>query len=98
MKKTWTEEEILNILETNDTQLCIACVNIYRLQTRAEQESHTTRDRNNVGFSAYDAKLLSSFAEQYLKYRRLSSRQIEILRKRMKKYRRQLVAIANERG
>lgn len=67
---------------------------IYDYQTADEQASGTTRVNNNVGFSGCDAEILSSFAEQVRKGRTLSARQREILFKKMPRYAKQLVAIA----
>ena len=47
--------------------------------------------RNDVGFNGYDAKMLTSFAEQYLKHQSLSQRQMEVARKMLRKYWKQVL-------
>lgn len=67
---------------------------IYEHQTADEQASGTTRNHNDVGFSGADAYILSSFAEQVLKGRILSTKQRAILHKKMRKYAKQLERLA----
>ena len=63
-----------------------ALVWLYRRQTADEQRSRTTEHRNNMGFSAYDAEFGSSLAEQVLRGRRLSAKQMMWARRLLKKY------------
>jgi hypothetical protein len=67
-----------------------ALVTIYNLQTSDEKASGTTNNLNNVGFSGCDAEILSSFAVQYLKWNRLSPKQMTLLRKKMPRYHNQI--------
>jgi hypothetical protein len=67
---------------------------IYERQTADEKASQTTNNLNSVGFSGADAEILSSFAEQTLKNRALSDKQMAILFKKMPKYARQLESIS----
>jgi hypothetical protein len=69
---------------------------IYEFQTADEQESQTTNHLNSVGFTGVDAVLLSSFAEQTLQNRELSSKQLALLFKKMPKYSRQLERISTK--
>lgn len=71
-----------------------ALTHIYEYQTADEQESGFTRNLNGVGFSGADSEILSSFAEQVLKGRALSEKQMRIVFKKMPKYARQLMVIA----
>ncbi len=102
--KEWKKEEIKELLEHNDEAVYRAIVRIHRRQTPDEQRCHSTVQSNGVGFSAFDAEILSSFAErihawnqetthQYTKP--LSPRQLVVGRKKIKKYARQLAEIAN---
>lgn len=94
--KVWTAENIMEVFSTNEDQMCKGLVLIYRRQTADEREDKVTRNKNGVGFNAFDAEILSSFAEQYLRRGWLSDKQIAILRKKLPRYRRQLAEIANE--
>lgn len=90
----WSKEVIQQLLETNDKAVCRALVAIYAHQTHQEQLSGTTKEHNGVGFSAFDAEFLSSLAEQVKTRGTLSPRQLELARKKMKSYWRQLLEIA----
>ena len=94
--KVWTADTIWEVFATNKDQMCKGLVLIYRRQTQDEQADRTTRNKNGVGFSAFDAEILSSFAEQYLRKGWLSDKQLAILEKKLYRYRRQLAEIANE--
>lgn len=96
-EKTWTVDEIKALLKRSDKAVTRAVLAIYRLQTVDEQCSQTTKEYNGVGFNAIDSELMSSFAIQLLQGRTLSIKQLEIARKRMMKYSKQLMGIANAR-
>ena len=90
-------------MRDNDQWLYRGILAIYDRQTQEEQNTETTRDANGVGFSALDAQILSSFAEQIQTWQRdrnpkykspLSPRQKEIARNKMAKYAMQLARIA----
>lgn len=93
----WTKDQIKQILVTNDDQLAISVVLLYRRQTQDEQSAGTTRYRNGVGFNGTDAEILSSFAKFYLTRGYLTPKQLHIARKKMPKYAGQLMEIANNR-
>lgn len=90
----WSKEVIQQLLATSDKAVCRALVAIYARQTHQEQLSGTTKEHNGVGFSAFDAEFLSSLAEQVKTRGTLSPRQLELARKKMKSYWRQLLEIA----
>ena len=69
---------------------------IYDYQTSEEQHNRTTNTYNNIGFTGPDANILSSFAQQVIKYGSLSPKQMNTVRNKMPKYSRQLADIANE--
>lgn len=72
-----------------------ALIVIYQNQTDDEQNSKVTRWQNDLGFTGVDAEILTSFAQQ-LKYRGfLSTKQWNILYKRIPKYHKQIMQIAN---
>lgn len=93
----WTIDAIKNLLNTNDRAVTRGILVIYSRQTADEKQSEDTRHHNGVGFSAFDAKILSSFAIQLVQGRNLSVRQMEVARKLMPKYSRQLAEVANQR-
>jgi len=69
---------------------------IFSYQTNQEQVSDTTRERNDVGFSAFDAEILSSFAKQLLTKNSLSNKQMDILFKKICHYHRQIIENSNQ--
>lgn len=94
--KIWTEQMILDLIDRADNAVLFKMLHsLYERQTAHEQSSEYTRDRNDVGFSAYDAKFLTSVAKNAEQYKRVSNGQAPHIRKAMKKYRKQLVEIAN---
>ena len=80
-----------------------ALLKVYEFQTASEQQSESTREHNNVGFSAYHANILSKFAKQYQERKRdkwpenrlLSEKQIKIVTEIMPKYWRQIAEVSN---
>ena len=86
---------IRNMVSTNPSWALRALERIYALQTSDEQACGITRNLNGVGFSGADSEILSSFAEQVKKGRTLSPKQMTILYKKMPKYARQLMGIAD---
>lgn len=70
-------------------------IRVYQLQTSDEQQGHTVTYANGVGFTAFDADILSSFAEQVGKGRSLSDKQVSILKRLMPKYAGQLLTVAD---
>lgn len=90
----WSKEAIQTMLATNDKAVCRALVAIYSRQTEHEKCIGQTKEHNGVGFSAFDAEFLSSLAEQVKTRGTLSPRQLELARKKVKSYWRQLLEIA----
>jgi hypothetical protein len=100
MTKVWTKEEIRGQLETKDHWVIRGLLALYEKQTIEEQDLDATTESNGVGFSAFDAEILSSFAKQILqsdgRYNTpLSPKQLVVARKRILKYSGQLACIAN---
>jgi hypothetical protein len=93
--KTWTKDEIINALKKYDSFILRSIVEIYHRQTEDEKQDQTTNHANGIGFNGFDAKLLSSFAEQIIKYNRLSEKQMIIAKKKIFKYAKQITSIAN---
>ena len=95
--KTWTVEEIKELLETNDTMLYRSLNILYKHQTDAEKIGKQTYEANGRGFNKYDAEFMSSICESLNKWGRLTDKQKFYARKRIMKYVKQLTKIANER-
>ena len=77
-------------LATNSAWATRSIVKLYELQTADEQVSQTTHNVNGAGFNSTDATILSSFAEQILRGRTLSPKQLVIAYKKLPKYSRQI--------
>ena len=63
---------------------------IYKNQTEEEKCTKATLDSNGLGFTGFDAELLTGIAEQYKKTGALYPGQKRVLLKRMPKYANQL--------
>jgi hypothetical protein len=100
---------IKQMVATNDKWMLKALHTIYQYQTSSEQVSEMTSQSNGVGFTGVDGKILASFAKQFIRKGGVSvletckevsasmffsPKQIPILRKKMPKYARQLVQVA----
>ena len=96
--QSWDKTKIQTLLETNDRAVHRATVALYKRQTSAEQAEGQTREHNGRGYSAFDAEIMSSFAVQLIAGRTLSQKQMEIARKKLKKYAGQLLEVAKEKG
>ena len=101
--RTWTVDEIKALLQRSDDAVARGVVRIFEFQTADEKNSENTQYDNGIGFSAVDAKIMSSFAKQIMVHQRgggkyrfpLSPKQLAIARTRIVKYARQLCEIAN---
>jgi hypothetical protein len=67
---------------------------IYTFQTDHEKQAQATTDANGAGFTAFDAELLTSYADQYKAKSYLTAKQIAVLHKMMPKYAGQLYRYA----
>jgi hypothetical protein len=73
-----------------------ALVRIYQEnQTNDEQVNQQTTHDNGIGFSGCDAQFLSSLAQNYLRYGRLSEKQMSFVFKKMPKYAKQVIAMSD---
>lgn len=97
MTTLYTKEQIINLIETNDRAVNRAVLAIYKNQTSDEQNSEATLYHNNIGFSAADARLMTYYATYIEKTGSLSGTHLEKARKKIKKYWRQLLEIANNK-
>lgn len=94
-KKTWTEEEIKNLIQVNDKVLYGALKKLYACQTAEEQNDKETHEQNGKGFNGVDAPILSSFCEFLNKTGFLTPKQKVLARKKLVKYNKQLTVLAN---
>lgn len=102
----YTKEALRELLEKNDAAVWRGLLAIFKEQTADEQATGATRWQNGFGFSAFDAEILTSFAQQVVKWQStapdqrkfnspLSPKQLNLARKKMLRYAGQLVKIAN---
>lgn len=94
-KKVWTEEEIKNLVQTNDKVLYGALKKLYAQQTADEQRTGDVKEHNGRGFNSLDARILSSFAEFLLRTGFLTYKQKLLTRRKLVKYTKQLTRLAN---
>lgn len=97
--KTQTDwkEYIQKLVTTNDRALYRAILAIYKNQTMSERNIQATTEHNGVGFTGVDGAFMSSLAEQILKRKALSEKQLVSARKIMPKYWKQLSVISKEK-
>ena len=93
--RVWTEEEVKNLIQTNDKVLYGALKKLYACQTADERAVGQTEENNGVGFNGVDAPILSSMAEFLNNRGYLTDKQKVIVRKKLVKYNRQLTKLAN---
>ena len=96
MAKVWTEDEIRDMIQTNDKVLYGALKKIYGEQTADEQRAGETKHHNGVGFNGPDSKFMSSICEQLIRRGWLSDKQKYYARKKLIKYNKQLTRLANQ--
>lgn len=94
-KKEWSQDEIRELIQTNDKVLYGALKKLYAEQTSDEQRDGATKNRNNAGFNAYDAKFLSSVAHFLNAKGFLTDNQKAVVRRKLVKYTTQLTRLAN---
>ncbi len=94
--KVWTKEEIRELLDRNNVAVIKGLVRIYEFQTDAERIYDDTIEDNGVGFSGIDGEILTSIANQFLKWGSITEKQFAVVKKKMVKYAGQLTKIAND--
>lgn len=95
--RKWSEGEVLALLIGSEKAVCRAIVALDNRQTSTERACYSTRETNGRGWSQFDARLGGWLADQirkgvppYAPAMKTKARSLA------KKYRRQLVEIANE--
>lgn len=94
--KAQVKEFVKHKLGTDYVWAIKGLLKIFENQTLDEQKSKDTMYHNGIGFSGTDGRILSSFAVQFQKNRRLSEKQMAIVYKKMPKYWSQIVSISDE--
>lgn len=92
----WTADKVKLSIATNDKAVVQALMKLYSLQTEYEKAVKETSETNRVGFNAFDAEILTSFSQQYEKKQWLSPKQLQLARKKLLKYSRQLFDIIHK--
>jgi hypothetical protein len=97
-QKTWTREAIHDLLDRSDEAVMRALMTVYARQTDSERVALTTSVVNGVGFNQRDARVLSDIARKVPHYGRMTAKQTALVRGRIKKYWRQLLAEIEAKG
>lgn len=84
-------EKLQSQIEMKDSTAINTLMLIYNHQTQDEQQQETVKYHNKIGFKPQDAKFGTSLAIFYQKHGKLSAKQIEWVKKIVKKYARQVV-------
>ena len=95
VRRIWTEDEIRNLVQTNDKVLYRALLKLYACQTEGEKSSQQTVERNGAGFNGVDSQFLSSVSEFLKRKGFLTDKQKAAVRRKMVKYTKQLTRLAN---
>lgn len=86
MSNTWTKESIRELLAKNDKAVGRALLVLLSRQTRDEKDTESTRHHNKIGFTPYDARMMTSMARFYAKRGFLSHKQLAYLRAPTKRF------------
>jgi len=100
-----TKEQIIKLLNENDRAVARALVVLNERQTLDEQRDEQTRNLNGEGFTPSDAFMGTRMANYYVKFNKLSEKQLSYWRKpnakgvpRICKYAGQLQRIAEAKA
>lgn len=88
------KEYLQNLVRTNKKALYRAIILIADLQTPEEKVWGATIEKNNVGFGAVDAEMMTALALRLKNGGELTERELAICRNKMPKYWRQLYRIS----
>ena len=92
-KEEW-RHYLQNLLKTNDEALLKALVLIYQSQAPHEQLGGVSTEHNCVGFTSWDANELGTLAKRVQANIQLTPAELCVLRNKMPKYWKQLLAIS----
>jgi len=96
LTKIEIKEYVKNKLASSEPWMKQALLKIFEFQTEEEKDWESTHFHNGVGFTGVDGKILSSFAKQLQKRGWLSPKQMDILKKKMPKYWKQIIEISDK--
>lgn len=77
-------------IDTNDKAVIKALLTIHSLQTVDEKASRAAVKLNGVGFGKFDAEILTSFVDRYQEVGNLTTKQMQVARKCVRRYWKQL--------
>ena len=95
-QRQW-KEYLQNLVRTNKKALYRSIILIADLQTPEEKVWGATIEKNNVGFGAVDAKMMTALALRLNNGGEISPRELAICQNKMPKYWRQLMIISKEK-
>jgi hypothetical protein len=98
MSKTWTESEIVALLNTSDRAVERAILAIHARQTPDEKVESHTKHTNQRGFRQNHAPRLSYYARLINKGCHLYPAQLALVRPWLIQYRKQLCEVANSKA
>lgn len=93
--KTTKEKFLKEKLSTDANWAKRALLRIFDFQTNEEKNVEYVKVINGIGFTAFDAEILTSFAKQLNKTGRLSDLQMKVLKSKMPKYWNQVLMISD---
>lgn len=98
-ERIWGKDDIQQLLDSNDRAVSRALMVVYANQTADEQASEQTKHDNGIGFTGRDAEWLTDIAKKWQRYGRWASqKQLNAVRRAMKKYWRQMLLEMVEKG
>jgi len=81
-----TSDELKKLIETDDRWAIKALITVYYNQEDDEQIIENTVYENGIGFNSSDANFMTSLAKNFLKWGKLSEKQMVYVRRNMMKY------------
>lgn len=98
MEAVWTKESIHDLLDRSAKAVEKALLVLFNRQTDTEQAAEDTKFLNRKGFTAADAPRLTNIAKALIRYKNLTPKQVVLVRRRIKKYWKQLLQEAETNG
>lgn len=91
-----TKEKLIHKIKTHRGWAATALIAVWKRQTAEEQRIKSVIFSNGKGFNSCDVFILSKISEYCLSTHRLTDRQWAIVRRRLPKYWKQLLEIAEQ--
>jgi len=92
--KVQVESFVKMKISTNKNWALRALIKLYEFQSKNERQNHISVNKDNYGFSKFDAPYFSDLAAKVKQGKNLTKNQIKSLKK-LSKYSRQLISICN---